>query len=104
MTKKVIAVFGATGAQGGGLTRAILADKNSDFIARAVTRKPDSDAAKTLAAGGAQIAVADMDDAASIQRALEGAYGAFCVTNFWEHFSPERELAQAKSMADGAAA
>jgi uncharacterized protein YbjT (DUF2867 family) len=104
MTKKVIAVFGATGAQGGGLARAILADKNSDFIARAVTRKPDSDAAKALAAGGAQIAVADMDDAASVQRALEGAYGAFCVTNFWEHFSPERELTQARSMADGAAA
>jgi len=104
MTKKVIAVFGATGAQGGSLARAILADKNSDFVARAVTRKPDSDAAKALAAGGAQIAVADMDDPASVQRALEGTYGAFCVTNFWEHFSPERELAQAKSMADAAAA
>jgi uncharacterized protein YbjT (DUF2867 family) len=104
MTKNVIAVFGATGAQGGGLARAILADKNSDFIARAVTRKPHSDAAKALAAGGAQIAVADMDDAASVQRALEGAYGAFCVTNFWEHLSPERELTQARSMADGAAA
>lgn len=104
MTKKVIAVFGATGAQGGGLARAILADKNSDFVARAVTHKPDSEAAKTLAAAGAQIAVADMDDAASVQRALDGAYGAFCVTNFWEHFSPDREMAQAKSMADGAAA
>jgi len=104
MTKKVIAVFGATGAQGGSLARAILADKNSDFVARAVTRKPDSDAAKALAAGGAQIAVANMDDPASVQRALEGTYGAFCVTNFWEHFSPERELAQAKSMADAAAA
>ena len=104
MTKKIITVFGATGAQGGGLAHAILADKDSEFALRAVTRKPDSDAAKALAAAGAQIAVADMDDAASVLRALEGAFGAFCVTNFWEHFSPERELAQAKAMADGAAA
>ena len=104
MTKKIITVFGATGAQGGGLAHAILADKDSEFALRAVTRKPDSDAAKALAAAGAQIAVADMDDAASVLRALEGAFGAFCVTNFWEHFSPDRELAQAKAMADGAAA
>jgi uncharacterized protein YbjT (DUF2867 family) len=61
MTKKVIAIFGATGAPGGDLARAILADKNSDFVARAVTRKPDSDAAKILGAAGAQIAVADME-------------------------------------------
>ncbi len=104
MTKKIITVFGATGAQGGGLAHAILADKDSEFALRAVTRKPDSDAAKALAAAGAQIAVADMDDAASVLRALEGAFGAFCVTNFWEHFSPDKELAQAKAMADGAAA
>jgi uncharacterized protein YbjT (DUF2867 family) len=104
MTKKIITVFGATGAQGGGLAHAILADKDGEFALRAVTRKPDSEAAKALAAAGAQIAVADMDDAASVQRALEGAFGAFCVTNFWEHFSPEKELAQAKAMADGAAA
>ena len=104
MTKKIITVFGATGAQGGGLAHAILADKDSEFALRAVTRKPDSDAAKALAAAGAQIAVADMDDAASVQRAIEGAFGAFCVTNFWEHFSPDKELAQAKAMADGAAA
>ena len=104
MTKKIITVFGATGAQGGGLAHAILADKDSEFALRAVTRKPDSDAAKALAAAGAQIAVADMDDAASVQRAMEGAFGAFCVTNFWEHFSPDKELAQAKAMADGAAA
>ena len=104
MTKKIITVFGATGAQGGGLAHAILADKDSEFALRAVTRKPDSEAAKALAAAGAQIAVADMDDAASVQRALEGAFGAFCVTNFWEHFSPEKELAQAKAMADRAAA
>ena len=104
MTKKIIAVFGATGAQGGGLARAILADRSGEFAVRAVTRNPDSDSAKALAAAGAEIVAANLDDAASVQRAMQGAFGAFCVTNFWEHFSPERELAQAKAMADGAAA
>ncbi len=104
MAKKIITVFGATGAQGGGLARAIVGDTSGEYALRAVTRKPDSDAAKALKAAGAEIAVADMDDAASVARALQGAYGAFCVTNFWEHFSPEREVSQAKAMADGAAA
>ena len=103
MTKKIITVFGATGAQGGGLARAILADAKSEFAVRAVTRKPDSDSAKALAAAGAEVVVADFDDAASVQRAMNGAFGAFCVTNFWEHFSPEKELAQATTLADAAA-
>jgi uncharacterized protein YbjT (DUF2867 family) len=104
MTRKIITVFGATGAQGGGLARAILADRAGEFAVRAVTRNPGSDAAKALAAAGAEVVSANMDDAASVQHAMQGAFGAFCVTNFWEHFSPERELAQAKAMADGAAA
>jgi uncharacterized protein YbjT (DUF2867 family) len=104
MTRKIITVFGATGAQGGGLARAILADEAGEFTVRSVTRNPDSDAAKALAAAGAEVVSANMDDAASVHRAMQGAFGAFCVTNFWEHFSPERELAQAKAMADGAAA
>ncbi len=70
---------------------------------RAVTRKPDSEAGRALAQAGAEVVAADMDDAASVQRAMSGAYGAYCVTNFWEHFSPEKELAQAAAMADGAA-
>jgi len=104
MTQKIITVFGATGAQGGGLARALLADPAREFAVRAVTRKPDSDAAKALRAAGAEVVAADMDDAASVARAMQGAYGAYCVTNFWEHFSPDREVAQAKAMADGAAA
>jgi uncharacterized protein YbjT (DUF2867 family) len=103
MTKKIITVFGSTGAQGGGLVRAILAHPDSDFAVRAVTRKPDGDAARALAKAGAEVVAADLDDAASVQRAMTGAYGAFCVTNFWEHFSPEKELAQAATMADAAA-
>lgn len=103
MDKKLIVVFGATGAQGGGLARAILAEPAAGFAVRAVTRKPDSDAAKALAAAGAEVVAADLDDSASVARVMNGAYGAFCITNFWEHFSPEKELAQAEIMATAAA-
>src|SRR5688572_8224105 len=100
--KKIIAVVGATGAQGGGLVRAILNDANSGFVARALTRKVDSDKAKELAKLGADVVAADLDDIESLKRAFAGAYGAFCLTNFWEHFSPERELAQARAQTQAA--
>ena len=101
--KPVIAVVGATGAQGSGLVRAILQDPEKRFTARAITRKPDSEKARALAAQGAEVVVADADDAASLDRAFAGATGAFCVTNFWEHFSADREVAQARAMAKAAA-
>jgi uncharacterized protein YbjT (DUF2867 family) len=97
--KKIITVVGATGAQGGGLVRAILADPASPFVPRALTRKLDSDKARELARLGAEVVAGDLDDPASLERAFAGAYGAYCVTNFWEHFSPEREVAQATAMA-----
>jgi uncharacterized protein YbjT (DUF2867 family) len=103
MPKPVITVFGATGAQGGSLARALLADSDRHFEVRAVTRKPSGAAARALAAAGAQVVLADIDDASSVQRALEGAYGAFLVTNFWEHQSAEKELAQAHTLAAAAA-
>src|SRR5690349_13533234 len=99
---KIIAVTGATGAQGGGLVRAILADPSGGFKVRAITRKADSDKAKALAAAGAEVVAADLDDPASLERAFAGAHGAYCLTNFWEHFSPEKELAQAGNMAQAA--
>ena len=100
--KKIIAVVGATGAQGGGLVRAIMSDPNSEFTARAITRDPSSDGAKALAALGAEVVAADIDDEASVRSAFEGAYGAFCVTFFWAHFSPETEQAEAGNMARAA--
>ncbi|HEX3577109.1 MAG TPA: NmrA/HSCARG family protein [Thermoanaerobaculia bacterium] len=100
--KKIIAVVGATGAQGGGLVRAITSDPDSPFIARAITRDVNSDKARALAALGAEVVAADVDDPASLRRAFEGAYGAYCVTFFWDHFSPEKELAQARAMAEAA--
>ncbi len=102
MSNKIIAVVGSTGAQGGGLVRAILADKASGFMVRALTRDVNSDKAKALARQGAEVIAANLDDAASVERAFAGAYGAFCLTNFWEHFSPEKELAQATTMAQAA--
>ena len=100
--KKIIAVVGATGTQGGGLVRAILADKDSEFTPRAITRNVISAKAKALAKAGAEVVRADLDDEESLKRAFAGAYGAFCVTNFWEHFSPEKEYAQAGNMARAA--
>lgn len=102
--KKAIAVVGATGSQGGGLARAIVADPNGGFACRAVTRDPGKDAAQALAQAGAEVVRADIDDVESLKKAFTGAYGAFCVTNFWEHLSGEKETAQAKNLAEAAKA
>ena len=100
--QKIIAVVGATGAQGGGLVRAILADRSGQFKPRAITRNPNSDKAKALADAGAEVVAANVDDPASLRRAFDGAYGAFCVTFFWDHLSAEKETAEAGYMAEAA--
>jgi uncharacterized protein YbjT (DUF2867 family) len=97
--RKLIAVVGATGAQGGGLLRAIINEPGSGFAVRALTRDINSDKAKGLVNLGVDVVVANLDDVESLKRAFAGCYGAFCLTNFWEHFSPEKELAQARAMA-----
>ncbi|GAB3150123.1 NmrA/HSCARG family protein [Amycolatopsis stemonae] len=100
--KKIIAVVGATGQQGGGVARAILDDPDGRFALRALTRNPDSAAARELAARGAEVVSADLDDEASLTKAFEGAYGAYLVTAFWEYNSVEREQQQARAMAAAA--
>lgn len=102
MPKKIITVFGATGAQGGGVAKAILNDPNSEFAVRAVTRDPFSDKAKELAKMGAELVKADIDDPESMTRALEGAYGAYFVTFYWSHYSPDKEFGEARAMAKAA--
>ncbi len=102
--KKIIAVLGATGAQGGGLVRSILADKSGDFTARALTRDVNSDKAKALADIGAEVVAVDIDNYESLKKAFDGAYGVYAVTFFWEHFSPAKENAQAESIAKAAKA
>jgi len=102
--KKIIAVVGSTGSQGGGLANAILNDPSGGFACRAITRKTDGDKAKALASKGAEVVNADLDDVDSLKKAFAGAYGVYGVTNFWEHFSGEKEKAQAKNIADAAKA
>lgn len=100
----MIAVLGATGAQGGSLVRAIHSDPNGEFTARALTRDASSDKAQALSALGAEVVQADVDDVESLKAAFDGAYGVFAVTFFWEHFSPEKELAHVKNIAEAAKA
>jgi uncharacterized protein YbjT (DUF2867 family) len=102
MTKKIIAVAGATGAQGGGLVRSILADPGGEFAVRAITRDPESPKARALAAAGAEVVAADLADPAAVARAFTGVHGAYCVTFFWNHFSPDQERAEAHALADAA--
>jgi uncharacterized protein YbjT (DUF2867 family) len=98
--RKVIAVVGATGAQGGGLVRAILNDPDGGFAARVLTRDVNGAKAKEFARLGAEVVAADVDNPESLKKAFEGAYGAYCVTFFWAHLSPEKEMAEAKAMAE----
>ncbi len=100
--KKIIAVVGATGAQGGGLVRAIMSDPGGGFTARALTRDVASDKARELGKLGAEVVAADVDDLESLKKAFQGAYGAYCVTFFWAHYSPEKEIAEAAAMAKSA--
>jgi uncharacterized protein YbjT (DUF2867 family) len=95
---KIIAVVGATGATAGGLARAVLDDPDGGYALRAITRSPDSAAARALADRGATIVQADSDDEQSLVRAFDGAYAAFCMTTFFQHFSAEREAAQAANL------
>jgi uncharacterized protein YbjT (DUF2867 family) len=102
--KKIIAVLGSTGAQGGGLCRSILADSAGDFACRAITRDPSKDKARALASAGAEVVRGDIDDVESLKSAFAGAYGLYAVTNFWEHFSGDKEREQAKNIAEAAKA
>src|SRR5215467_10646160 len=100
---RIIAVVGATGTQGGSVARAILRDTAGDLAVRALTRKPSSERAQSLARQGAEVVYADLDDVESIKQAFTGAYGAYCMTDFWGgHGDPERERVQGTSMAEAA--
>ncbi|MHA7724622.1 NmrA/HSCARG family protein [Mycobacterium sp. ML4] len=112
MAKKIIAVTGATGSQGGGLARAILDAQQSGaesgaqaagkFEVRAITRNPDGAKARALGAAGAEVVAADMNDVASLTSAFTGAYGAYCVTDYWQHMDPAIEDAQIRAVAHAA--
>lgn len=94
--KQTVLVTGATGQQGGAIARELLARK---YPVRAMTRKPDSPAARALAALGAEVVAGDLDDASSLERVLRGAWGTFGVQNTWEA-GVEREEEQGKRLAE----
>jgi uncharacterized protein YbjT (DUF2867 family) len=100
--KRIIAITGATGAQGGGLARAILNDKNSSFKVRAITRDVNSDKAKELKKLGAEVVEGNIDEEESMNKAFEGAYAAYCVTFYWAHMSPDREISNGRNLAKAA--
>ncbi|KFX99597.1 hypothetical protein O988_03742 [Pseudogymnoascus sp. VKM F-3808] len=102
--KKIIVVFGATGAQGGSVIKSILGDSKaaSQFQIRAVTRDTSKPSAKALADQGCELVTADLNNEKDIVRALKGAYGVFAVTNFWETTDPNVETKQGKNVADAA--
>jgi uncharacterized protein YbjT (DUF2867 family) len=97
---RLILVTGATGKQGGATARHLL---QRGYGVRALTRDPEQPAARDLAQQGADVAQGDMDDRASLDRALEGAYGAYSVQNFWET-GYDREVEQGVRVADAAQA
>ena len=94
-SNRTILVTGATGQQGGSLVRALA---GSDFALRAMTRKPDSEKAARLRASGVEVLPGDLDDPASLKKALAGAWGVFAVQNTLEA-GVEKEEEQGKRIA-----
>jgi uncharacterized protein YbjT (DUF2867 family) len=94
---RIVLVTGATGKQGGATLRYLA--KQGGFRLRAMTRKPGGDAAKAVAALGAEVVQGDLDDAASLERAVAGCWGVFAVQNTWEA-GVEREEEQGKRLAE----
>ena len=100
---KLVTVFGATGSQGKSVVSALL---QNGFKVRAVTRNPDGEKAKALKTTGAGVVKGDLNDAASIAAAVQGAYGVFLVTDYWGLFRQNQEtafdieIAQGKTVAD----
>jgi uncharacterized protein YbjT (DUF2867 family) len=98
--KKIVAVVGATGEQGGSVARALLAD--GEFAVRALTRSTSSAAAKKLAELGAEVVAADLYDVDSLRRAFDGAYGAYLVTPFFTHMSAAKEMEEVANLVEAA--
>ncbi len=97
---KIILVTGATGQQGGAVARHLLEE---GWKVRALVRDPKKDTAQALAKQGAELVQGDLYDSASLDKALEGMYGAFSVQNFWlPDVGYEGEIKQGKLFANAA--
>ena len=93
--QRTILITGVTGKQGGAVARELV---GKGFTLRGMTRKPDSDAARVIAAQGVEIVSGDLDDTTSLERAVAGAWGVFAVQNTWEA-GVEKEEEQGKRLA-----
>ena len=95
---KLIAVMGATGAQGGSVVRAFHAAGTDAFEVRAISRNPDSEKAQAIKPLVKEIVQANADDEDAMVKAFKGCYGAFVVTNFWEDMDMNHEMEQTKTI------
>lgn len=109
MSNKIISVVGATGTQGGSVISALL--KDGKYTIRALTRNPNSDAAKALSSQNIEIAKADVNDVNSLVEAFSGSHAIYAVTDFFEPFgkygaqkATEVEVQQGVNLAKAAAA
>lgn len=100
--KKVFVVFGATGNQGGSVINSVLNDPSAakEFRLRGITRDPSKPNAQALAARGVECVTGDINDKASLTKALGGAHSVYAVTNYWEKMDADLELQQGKNIAD----
>src|SRR5712671_2430439 len=94
-SNRTILITGVTGNQGGAVAHAL---KGAGFHLRGLTRKSDSERAAALGRQGVEIVKGDLDDEATLRRALDGAWGVFGVQNAGEA-GVEREEAQGKRLA-----
>jgi uncharacterized protein YbjT (DUF2867 family) len=92
---RTILITGVTGNQGGAVAQAL---QGTGFHLRGLTRTPDSQRAAALARNGIEVVKGDLDDEATLRRALAGAWGVFGVQNAGEA-GAEREEAQGKRLA-----
>lgn len=103
-TKKLITVFGATGAQGGGIVSLFLNDPKlkKEWKIRGVTRNVSGESSQKLVAQGVEMITADMNDKPTLVKAMEGSHVVFAVTNYWEYLDMQVEIRQGKNLADAA--
>ncbi|KXX77880.1 NmrA-like family domain-containing protein 1 [Madurella mycetomatis] len=104
---QLLAIFGATGQQGGSVANFVLSDPglSARYKVRGLTRNASNPAAEALRAKGAEVATADLDDPASLRAALAGAHTVFITTEtIYDEQLEEREVRRGKAAADAAAA
>jgi len=88
--KKLIVVAGATGAQGGSVVRFLQQD--GKYKIRGLTRDTTSEKSKALAAKGVEVVAANLKSKEELKNALQGAYGFFALTNFWDPDTMGKEV------------